>query len=267
MKNKVYGTCKLCGERKELTFEHVPPQKAFNSFTVKEFEPDEVLKLMAGIDNRRPWDFAGLKGSLRQRGAGDYYLCKKCNNNTGAWYMKEYVDFTHKLHDKLSQYKNISSRSSLTFTIHDIYPLRIFKAIMVMFCDINNNCFNDEDVRTFLLDKDSKNFDVKKYSLRIYLTCGPCQRRSPISGVLNNYVEPILLSEISQFPVGELLLINKPISLNPGGYDISGFLNYDYTASCDYTFLGLPFFELNTLYPCDYRTKGEIDILRDRKRM
>ena len=258
MKNKVYGNCKLCGEYKELSFEHVPPQRAFNSSTVKIFDSDEILKLMAGVDNRMPWDFGGLKGSLKQGGSGDYYLCRKCNNDTGSWYMKEYVDFTHKLYNVLAQCKNFSNRTPLTFTLHNIYPLRIFKAIMVMFCDLNNNCFNNEDISSFLLNKESKEFDSKKYSLLIYLTCGTCHRKIPLTAALRNNIGITLHSEISQFPIGELLLIDKPNNFNPGGYDISGFLKYDYNVCCDYTFLCVPYYEVNTQYPCDYRTQGEI---------
>lgn len=89
------GVCKLCGELKPLTFEHVPPKHAFNSFPVMYYSFDEAIKIMAGADGRKPWDFEGLKGKKHQAGSGAYYLCRSCNSNTGSWYdrYKEHTPF------------------------------------------------------------------------------------------------------------------------------------------------------------------------------
>ena len=48
MKKTVEGTCKLCGQQKKLTFEHVPPESAFNSISVKEFPPEATVDMMTG---------------------------------------------------------------------------------------------------------------------------------------------------------------------------------------------------------------------------
>ena len=40
MGKEIFGNCKLCGKYKKLTFEHVPPEKAFNSSAVKKFITD-----------------------------------------------------------------------------------------------------------------------------------------------------------------------------------------------------------------------------------
>ena len=62
------GKCKLCGELKALTFEHVPPKRAFNSVPVMYYSFDEAIKAMAGENGRMPWDFTGLKGEKQQNG-------------------------------------------------------------------------------------------------------------------------------------------------------------------------------------------------------
>ena len=67
--------------KKEATFEHVPPDNAFNSIPVKVFPPEATLKMMSGADSRLPWDLSGLSGYVNQRGSGDYYLCKECKNS------------------------------------------------------------------------------------------------------------------------------------------------------------------------------------------
>ena len=40
------GYCHICQEYKDLTFEHIPPHKAFNYISARSIEGDEVLKLM-----------------------------------------------------------------------------------------------------------------------------------------------------------------------------------------------------------------------------
>ena len=43
------GECKICGQFKELTAEHIPPQNAFNSTNVIVFPFDEVIKTITEI--------------------------------------------------------------------------------------------------------------------------------------------------------------------------------------------------------------------------
>lgn len=43
-KQKIYGMCRLCGENKELTFEHVPPETVFNKGAVRNVTLDAVIK-------------------------------------------------------------------------------------------------------------------------------------------------------------------------------------------------------------------------------
>ena len=63
MKARVHlGECKLCGKKENLTFEHVPPQTAFNSFPVKTYAFDETIQILSGAGGRKPWDFGGLYG-------------------------------------------------------------------------------------------------------------------------------------------------------------------------------------------------------------
>lgn len=123
MKARVHlGKCRLCGKEENLTFEHVPPQTAFNSFPVKMYSFDEAIQVLTG--------------------AGGYYLCRQCNNNTGAWYISEYVKLTQIIHSVIVDNK-LEPGNKYSFEILSIYPLRLFKAIMTMFCDINNDCFGD----------------------------------------------------------------------------------------------------------------------------
>lgn len=255
MSKNVIGVCKLCGQEKKLTFEHVPPRKAFNSSSVRVYPPEEVLKLMTGQNDRRPWDTEGLRYITQQNGSGGFYLCRDCNSNAGTWYVREYVDFTKKLNSILSESQKAHFHN---FVLKNIYPLRIFKAIMLMFCDIYHNCFEDEELRAFLLDKESNKFNLQKYSLYIYFTNGPYVRKWPLHHVFLPGHGFIHVSEISQYPLGLLLFIDKPKTFQPKGINISAFSQCDYNYHCDYHFLGMPFLETNTPFALDYRTQNKV---------
>ena len=58
------GYCKICGEFRDLTAEHIPPKSAFNSNTITVFPFEEAMKVMCGADGRMPWDINGLQGRL-----------------------------------------------------------------------------------------------------------------------------------------------------------------------------------------------------------
>ncbi len=68
------GTCHLCGSYGELSFEHLPPKKAFNNCSVKHY--NYFMGITQGNYNNQ----------ISQKGLGGYTLCKSCNGNTGSWY-------------------------------------------------------------------------------------------------------------------------------------------------------------------------------------
>ena len=82
----VTGECRLCGIVKTLTFEHVPPEAAFNNYP--RFHP-----------NTREMIDARYRGGPapstveEPRGSGAYTLCGDCNNRRGARYAREFVDW------------------------------------------------------------------------------------------------------------------------------------------------------------------------------
>lgn len=262
---KNMGVCRLCGKYRQLTFEHVPPKSAFNSTAVKVIPFEEGSKTITGENGRLPWDVEGLKFKITQKGNGDYYLCKKCNNDTGSWYMTEYVNFVKILHSMIQQ-ENIVSGNYYSFTLKDIRPLCVFKAIMVMFCDINFNCFGDDTLRQFLLNKESKDIDLNKYSLYMNLTTSKMRRNQGCCVLkLSDIEEPIALSEISNYPISFTLYIDKPKEFNPVGLNLNHFANYNYTTKVNVDFYNIPCVDFNSFLPGDFRTKEEIQNARNNK--
>jgi hypothetical protein len=83
---RILGFCHLCGERKALSFEHVPPRAAYNHF------PRFRLNAREYIEHR-------YRGSPEPtlidepRGAGAHTLCVKCNTRRCARYALHFIDW------------------------------------------------------------------------------------------------------------------------------------------------------------------------------
>ena len=86
-KNKSCDICALCGKKRKLTFEHIPPRAALNNKPVK-VVTGEALINQIGDSNKLPWDMNGVQYTINQKGSGRYSLCEECNNKTGHWYQK-----------------------------------------------------------------------------------------------------------------------------------------------------------------------------------
>jgi hypothetical protein len=253
------GKCRLCGELKELTPEHIPPKSAFNTNNITVLPFEEVCKTLTGADGRMPWDINGLKGKVQQGGHKKYCLCKECNNNTGNWYMRAYTDFA-KTVNAIIQIEHLLPENTYSFTIKDLYPLRVFKAMMTMICDLNNNCFGDSNLRDFLMTKESNIIDTSKYSLYMYLVSPQAVRMSGISAQVHieDPKNPVLVSEMSAYPIGFAMYLDKPKDYTPFGLNVDCFADVDYNTKCNVQFSGIPYLDINSQFPIDFRSKDDI---------
>lgn len=258
MPKPVYGECMLCGQTKKLSYEHVPPKQACNSFRVNEYSFDSFINSESNYFSRKPWDFSGISGTIKQNGSGGYYLCQDCNSKTGSWYISEYVKLSNTFQSIIEEHTP-SPGGLCSFCLLEVFPLRILKAIMTMFCDINNNCFGDQRLRRFLLEKESNDFDSKTYSVYLYMASPGLRRLSGYSAMVIDGVGCAGVSEIGSFPIGSILCIDKPRGFTPPGILINEFGKCEYDQLCNVEFPGIPYLELNSFFPLDYRTKEEIN--------
>lgn len=253
------GQCKICGQTKELTAEHIPPKNAFNSSKVMVLPFEEVMKTMTGTEGRLPWDTKGLRGTVQQGGHRKCCLCRECNNNTGSWYMRSYTDFAKTVNAMIQQ-EGLTVGNSYSFIIKNLYPLRIYKAMMTLICDINNDCFGDNALRQFLMNRENKNINISKYSLYMYFVSTQMPRISGLSGIvsLSNADKPVLVSEMSSYPIGFALYLDKPNDYTPFGINIDSFSTFDYDTKCNLEFDNVPYLDINSQFPVDYRSKKDI---------
>src|SRR5437868_574166 len=116
----IEGICNICGEHKELSKEHVPPQKAFNSQPIIRLTFEENLQLQPET---------GIPGRKVQGGVSFSSICEDCNNKAGGLYVRRYLDWW------IEGRKMIERKlySPNFICPHEIYPLLVLKEIVTMF--------------------------------------------------------------------------------------------------------------------------------------
>lgn len=206
---KKFGICKLCGKQGKLTFEHIPPEGAFNSKPVYFQDKENLL-------DRSSYRYGGRKRS--NKGAGGYHLCKSCNNNTGSWYANDYIEFakqgayvlTHRVyanHFICAEYK--------------IRPLNVLKQVLTMFIALENSGYliKTSGLREFILDKESNQLP-SNIRVLMYMTSTIKLRNSLSWSNMDGCARTF--GEISYTPFGFHISIDTP-TINRPFCDITHF--------------------------------------------
>lgn len=246
-RKKVFGKCHVCSTESKLSFEHVPPKKAFNKRRVVKVSFDDAVHL-------GPDQFP--RGPIEQRGAGEYTLCENCNNKTGGWYGKAFVDWCY-------QGANVLLRTGFEpriFTLHYLLPLRVIKQITTMFFSVNTPEFGKAHPKLveFVLNKERR-YLPPEYRFFIYFNRGGLHDRfrySGVSGSINlDTGRTITLSEITFPPFGYVMTLgSEPPDRRL--LEITHFSTYGYN---EFKILELrpPVLDTPTYFPGDYRTQRE----------
>lgn len=201
----------------------------------------------------------GKGGLIQQRGAGDYTLCVRCNNNTGSWYGKHFVEWCYQGMEHL----RLTGGKPTLIHLQYVYPLSIIKQIAAMFFSVNGEGFqakNPELVR-FVLNREERNLptDIRLF---VYYNFGSKLRSSGIMGVVGigpNAKHPgrtTILSEIAYPPFGYVMTIDSEPP-DERLVEISHFSGYKYNEFA-VTEVRLPVLPTHTLFPGDYRTREEV---------
>lgn len=259
----IIGKCRICGREGKLSFEHVPPQKAYNQETVIEY----TLENWTG--NQR------VKGKQRQGGIGKYTLCEKCNPDTGSWYGTEYGRWATMAFDALNILNNhpdiLSGKNAIAVTLKDVYPLRFLKQVITCLFSVisvsHGSSFADNNLELvkFILDKNQTNLPetynfylslyrkpsiLRRISLAGKLTVpyNKDMRGNIISGTIKSKHASVF-SEMAHPPFALVMSHGTPFQ---NATDISYFKNFHYDECIDLILLlkiGIGF----TPYPGSYR--------------
>lgn len=248
------GVCRICGKTGKLTKEHIPPKGAYNKGDYY------ISKVNPLLENRNTTKFEELiefditKSTKKQGGIGFYTLCRYCNNNTGGWYGKAYVDWIQQTINHL----RTPYIGKVTVTQTQIFPLRIIKQIVAMFFSLNHESFRVEfpSLVNFILHKENTKLDDRIRVFAYYMEKGS------VRYLANNFIGHIAetkvyhVSEIAFPPIGFVICLNndKPATELK---EITWFSSYNYDEYINYEqqFNFLPTY---LQVPCDYRSEVEI---------
>jgi len=251
------GICHICGEFKDLTFEHLPPKKACNNSRAKIYSGDEVMKQVTGTI--KPWEYKDMQYTYEQKGIGIHSLCEECNNITGKWYANEYIKISNSILEYISD-KDINNIIGLKLNFKEIYPLRFVKQVVSMFASTfpEETIKDNPELMNFILKRDNKSLDTSKYRISMYILK---TKKVAWSGI--NVIGNIRMSEMKTVASLELYPLGFEFEFEPHGksenLDIMSFANdFEYNDKVNMNMV-IPARERNTPFPCDYRTKEEID--------
>jgi hypothetical protein len=243
------GLCHLCGSNGALSFEHVPPEAAFNDQRVLE---SDIHKLLGGDlikELQKP------TGKFNQRGAGKYTLCERCNSSTGGWYGRAYVEFVKQVY-----FLCHTVPPDVVVTIEcSIQPLDVLKQILVMFCSASPPSFAQKHPRLvrYLLNPESRDADDQRVFLSLYdLHNSKAARQSGLTGRIDGSGQSNVFSEIS-FPPFNLVISVSGGTPDPKLFEITNFKDFAHRERRTVR-LQLHNLAVNSYFPADYRTFEEL---------
>ncbi|WP_342419258.1 hypothetical protein [Paenibacillus sp. FSL H8-0168] len=239
------GICHICGQEGPLTFEHIPPKGAFNDRPI--IKPNFEQFANKGPEEK-------INGKIHQKGAGSFSLCAKCNNDTGAYYGNDFIDWAY----QAMVLNQMSLGSGEIYYPFNIFPLRVIKQILTMFFSTNGEAFhkNNRDLARFVLNPESV---YMKPDIRIfvYLMTGEYMRYTGLASMGSFDTGKITtLSEISFPPMGYIMTINSDPP-DERLFEITHFARYGYN-QFDTVHLKLHNLPVNYYLPADFRTVDEI---------
>jgi hypothetical protein len=220
----IYGDCALCGKYKKLSFEHVPPQSAFNNKPIFRQTHEHLT------------DSNSFVYGLRMRsnkGSGGYTLCESCNNDTGDWYARDFSDFAH-------QGVEILKNSNNPFYVNGFYqikPLNVFKQILTMFIAIDKSGIlrSNKALVNFILNKESIECPIE-YKVYLYYTLSVKYRMMGYSFIMDPKLGFQKWSEIN-FPPFGYVLAEDSLAPFERMVDLTDFKNYKYDEKSSIEFI------------------------------
>jgi hypothetical protein len=244
-----FGVCHLCGGNGKLSFEHVPPEAAFNDQRVLE---SDIHRLIGGDLIK---ELEKPTGKTNQRGAGKYTLCERCNNSTGGWYGRSYVEFVRQVFPLCHA---VPSETPVVIEC-SIRPLDVWKQILVMFCSASPPSFAQKHpgLVRYLLNPESRDADDQRVFVSLYdINNSKAARQSGLTGRINAEGESHVFSEIS-FPPFNLVMAVSGGSPDAALFEITWFKAFAHREERRVR-LVLNNLAVNSYFPGDYRTFEEL---------
>lgn len=246
-RSKVKGTCRICSTDGRLTWEHVPPESAFNDQRIVRATREQMLA-------PGPWD--GKRGKFVQRGSGAYTLCSLCNNNTGSWYGTEYAEWARQGADYLQVIP--PEYTHLIRVEFGGRPLRFLKQVITMFFSAVDEGFaaDHPELVKFVLNWRCRDLPPK-YKIDLFLVRGNRARTSGFSMMADlRSGQSLYSSEVAFFPFAVRLVVDDgPV---PRVCPIEHFVDYGPDERARVTLTTVAG-HIATKFPGDYRSRSRVE--------
>lgn len=251
MAKKIVGNCTLCGKKKELTFEHIPPKSSGNNVRVQLYSIEDII-----TKNTALWDVEGLKYTLQQKGTGKDSLCESCNNDTGTWYGKGYIDLSNAF-GKFILENDVKSMEGFVLEGVKFKPLEFLKQVLSFFTSVQGTPLSDE-ISNFILEKEATLEDLGGFRVFMYLNVGSIHKQlGPFGKIDLSTGKSMVISEILSFPFGFNLYYPNEDREPKIGVEITDFCKYPYGIEQTATELEIISLESNNVFPLDFRPKTD----------
>jgi len=220
--------CAICGQNRKLTKDHVPLKSAYND------TPLLLYHMIVYTHHDRKY----MKGTTSTGAFVKETICEDCNNHTGAWYGSAYADFTKQMAHYADRCPSgeviVHPNSAKIYTSLHIYPARVIKQALCMFCVTCETRLADEhpnmypEIRKRILDKYSRG---KIGGLKLWLYIRSVHG-GMLSGLLRLYNTHRSIhysghySEVSFWPAGWVMTLNGKEM--PKLCEVTHWLEYDY---------------------------------------
>ena len=271
MAKNIVGFCKICGNKKKLSKEHIPPSAAFNSGEYK----------VQSINRYKTKGLTVWQKKKKQGGYFAYVMCIECNNRTGQWYGGEYK----RLAKACSPFAHPSNVGQIVpVKVPRLFPIRAFKQVLTMICATSSAEMSDEwrgvlspavsdwgaakfdrdislatksipSIRNFILDKEASGLPA---GIRLYAYLIG-NRAGRITGVVKMWSRrtgaSVLFAEFGWPPLGWVVVFDG--SVKDKLYDVTAWSEYRYNEEVSIT-LNLPCYWLESRVPLDFRSPREV---------
>ncbi|HVF76283.1 MAG TPA: hypothetical protein VM938_14705 [Acidimicrobiales bacterium] len=259
-RRKAVGWCRLCGETRTLSREHIPPRGAGNKgeptgYTIDDWLKRETLEHLPG-------------GRRSGGGIWGYTLCRDCNNATGGDYGKEYGRWATLGGEVLAQLPLAEFASGtvpmgVEAGFPDVDPPALVRQVLSMMASLAGDWRLTERepvLRSIILGRSEEPLPTG-WELVMNLYAGPRSRLAGpalvVDGADGGWA---WLLEAAFPPLAFLLKIAGPQPIGPG-VDLASATAASPGKPRDVRFTCQVGFGYSP-YPGDYRSRGEIEAAR-----
>lgn len=210
-KLKVQGICRICGEPRELSYEHVPPRCAFNQTPARMYSLEQWVILESG----GPAQYRD-----QQRGSGYVTLCEECNNRRGGrWSVPDFCLWARTGDAAIRKFPADETVTEVSFRpMKQLRPLPFVKQIVSMMLALNDPAFGAAypALREFVVEKESVGLpdDYHLYLSLCDIGFARWVGRYDFLGITHDgEVETVVATELSYYPFTYVLSIGPPLRM------------------------------------------------------